>query len=152
MKVTDAFLGEHGVFYAQFDWIEEALAVQPDRASVTRLAGMLAAALATHAALENELLLDAAEGAAGASVGPFTVMREEHDRIESLVDRVARASDADAARDDLAEAIRLARDHFEKEERVAFPMAEEFLGEGRLRAAGREWGRRRGVALGHDFT
>lgn len=147
MKITDAFLGEHAVFYAQFDWIEEALSIRPDGDCVRHLAGMLASALATHAALENELLLDAAEAAAGPSVGPFRVMREEHDEIEALVERAVRGNDAAEARRDLSEAIGLARDHFEKEERVAFPMAEDVLGEERSRRAGQDWARRRGVDI-----
>lgn len=149
MKITDAFLGEHGVFY-QFDWIEEALSVRPGVPCVNHLAAMLASALATHAALENELLLDAAEAAAGPAVGPFVVMREEHDEIEALVERAIRSDDAAGARRDLAEAIRLARDHFEKEEKVAFPMAGDVLGEERLERAGETWGRRRKVDVGSD--
>lgn len=151
MKITDAFLGEHGVFYAQFDWIEEALAVRPDLDCIHHLAGMLASALASHAALENELLLDPAEAEAGPDVGPFRVMRREHDEIETLVEQAVRADDPAAARRDLAEAIRRARDHFEKEEKAAFPMAESVLGNERLREAGRAWGRRRAVDTGSDF-
>lgn len=151
MKITDAFLGEHGVFYAQFDWIEEVLSGGPGLDCTRHLAGMLASALATHAALENELLLDAAEAAAGSSVGPFVVMRQEHDEIEALVERAVRSDDGDRARRDLAEAIHRARDHFEKEEKVAFPMAEDVLGEAGLERAGETWGRRRRVDLGVDF-
>lgn len=145
MKVTDAFLGEHGAFYAQFDWLETALALDPPAGCVPRLAAMLAAALGPHARLENELLFGPLEAAMGG--GPPAVMRMEHERIEGLLAEAAGSGDDAAARGALLEAIRLAREHFLKEERIAFPLAESMFGEGRLRELAARWAEARRVAL-----
>lgn len=53
MRITDAFLGEHGVFYAQFDHLESLLTTGPSAECVREQAGLLASALAPHAQLEN---------------------------------------------------------------------------------------------------
>lgn len=148
MKVTDAFLGEHGVFYAQFDWIEDSLAGDLDVAAIRRMAGLLGAALEPHAALENELLFDPLLADLGPAAGPASVMRAEHDAIDRGLGEARTADDAERARDLLLDAIQQARDHFLKEERVAFPLAERALGEERLRALGREWAMARGVRFG----
>lgn len=56
MKVTDALLGEHAVFYAQFDYLEKTIPPAKDLALVKSQGAMLTAALASHAHLEDELL------------------------------------------------------------------------------------------------
>lgn len=143
MKVTDAFLGEHGAFYAQFDWLEEALTLETPAGTVPRFAEMLASALEPHARLENELLFGPLEAAMGG--GPASVMRMEHEQIEGLLGEAARAGDEAAARTALLEAIRLAREHFLKEERIAFPMAESTFGPARLEELAVRWAQARGV-------
>src|SRR5574341_1358167 len=55
MKITDALKGEHGVFYAQFRFIEESLDGE-NLATLKALGAMLAAALAPHAHIEDESL------------------------------------------------------------------------------------------------
>ena len=145
MKVTDAFLGEHGVFYAQFDHLEEVLAAEPSLECVQALAALLAAALVPHAELENDLLFAAMEMAAGGAPGPSAAMREEHEEIESRLEGARRESDVGRAKAALLEAIQLARIHFEKEERIAFPLAESVLGDRALRERAGEWAGRRGV-------
>lgn len=145
MKVTDAFLGEHGTFYAQFDWLEETLAAAAPAGCAPLLAAMLASALEPHARLENELLFEPMESAMEG--GPPAMMRMEHERIEVLLGEAARTGDDATAREALLEAIRLAREHFLKEERVAFPLAESMLGEARLRELSGRWAEARRVAL-----
>jgi hypothetical protein len=148
MRITDALLGEHGVFYAQFDRLEETLPSEDGLEAMRAQASMLAAALGPHARLENVLLFAAVEERLGVAAGPMAVMREEHDEIETALARAERATDADRARDDLLEVVRLARAHFEKEERVAFALAERALGEAELERLGEAWARERSVVLG----
>lgn len=145
MKVTDAFLGEHGVFYAQFDHLEEVLAAEPPLECVQALAALLAAALVPHAELENDLLFGAMKMAAGGGPGPSTAMLEEHAEIESRLEEARAKSDVGRAKAALLEAIQLARIHFEKEERIAFPLAESVLGDRALRERGSEWAGNRRV-------
>ena len=145
MRITDAFLGEHGVFYAQFDWAEALIEQSPALSEIKTASALIAAALIPHAQLENELLFAAMEHQRG-PVGPTLVMRIEHDEIEQLLDQVARASDPPRAAHLLGDAIHQARAHFAKEEQVAFPLADDLLGEARLRELGAIWADRRAVS------
>lgn len=146
MKITDALLGEHGVFYAVFDRLEEILPEEDRIEAVRRLGSTLAAGLASHARIENELLFEPLGRATGP--GPAHVMIEEHGRIEAaLAEGVEAIDDPDRAKARILEAIRLARDHFRKEERVAFPFAEETLGPERMIELGRRWAEERDVEL-----
>ena len=143
MKITDALLGEHGVFYAQFDRLEEVLAGEPDLEAVRGLAGLLASALAPHAALENELLFDPAAAREGGEGGPMEAMHQEHDEIEALLEGVLEAADAEEARRGLREVVDRARAHFRREEEMAFETAERLLGPEELERRGGEWAARR---------
>lgn len=146
MRITDAFLGEHGALYAWFDAVEDALRDGPEEDGIGPLARRMARVLGSHARLENELLLDEA-ARRGAEEGPLAVMRREHDEIEELLEAATAASDPAAAADLLREAVAVARDHFEKEERAAFPLAERALGPEALEALGARWAERRGVRM-----
>ncbi|MBI3536529.1 MAG: hemerythrin domain-containing protein, partial [Chloroflexi bacterium] len=60
MKITDALKGEHGVFYAQFQFINDSLS-SANLSIIQSLGAMLAAALVPHAQIENEILFPALE-------------------------------------------------------------------------------------------
>lgn len=145
MDITDALRGEHAVFYAQFDYMETALrsgAIAEPRA----LGAMLAAALASHAHLEESLLFAAIEPHVGPS-GLLAVMREEHDEIERLLEELPDVGDSESAKRQLAGIIALAREHFAKEEEVLFGMAAQVLTAESLTALGRQWADQRSVML-----
>jgi hemerythrin-like domain-containing protein len=114
---------------------------------VREQAGLLAAALAPHARLENDLLFAPVEEVAPERAAPITVMREEHDQIEGMLAEIGQGAEPRRAVELLGEAIALAREHFEKEESVAFPLAEETLGADRLRELGAAWAAERSVLL-----
>ena len=143
MRITDAFLGEHGVLYALFDHIEAELGAGSDP---TAHAGLLRTVLHAHARAEDELLFDEMAGRPHGAGGPAGAMMEEHRQVSALLDRSARAG-GDELRDLLREIMDLARTHFRREEEAAFPLAEELLDAGRLQALGAEWGARRAVQL-----
>jgi len=144
MKITDALLGEHGAFYAQFDRIEETLPHTTSAGEVREQAALLAAALISHAQLEDTLLFERMRSAGG-DEGLLSTMEAEHTEIAGLLTRAQGSQDVSAARDDLLEAVALARDHFAKEEQVAFPMAESIIGAAGLTALGARWSARREV-------
>jgi iron-sulfur cluster repair protein YtfE (RIC family) len=150
MRIIDALLGEHGVFYAQFDHIEAALAAGAPPEAVREMAAVLAAGLAPHAHIEDELLFGPAIEA-GAPEAPLLVMHQDHEGIEQALEEAQSTSDPGHARSQLLAAVRAARDHFVKEERIAFMLAERALGEERLRALGDRWAAARGVALEPAF-
>lgn len=166
MKITDALYGEHGVFYAQFNQLEETL----DAFALPLIqaqGALLAAGLAPHAHIENDILFPALEAQLGGAFGPIPVMRAEHDEIEhSLVRlqelreltqahddiegafaRLPDTRDAQTARELVRHAIQVAREHFAKEEQILFPMAVEMLDDKTLRDMGRQWAERRGVIV-----
>lgn len=146
MKITDALTGEHGVFYAQFDHLEQAVPAAEALAQVQDQAALLAAGLKPHAHLENELLFAALDPNMGPT-GPVAVMRMEHEEIESTLARVQEARDLAEARELVLHAVQVARQHFAKEEQVLFPMAERMLGVEVLAHLGAQWAERRGVLV-----
>lgn len=147
MKMTDALLGEHGVFYALFDYLEENLVTVQSAEEVRRLANMLAAALVPHAMMENEILFPVLEERIGPA-GPIAVMRAEHDAVEGALTSLDESDDPDELKGRILGAIKTAREHFKKEETVLFPMAAEQIDTGKLRQIGARWAARRKVALG----
>ncbi|MCE7937282.1 hypothetical protein DCC79_01390 [bacterium] len=144
MLVTAALLGEHGALYAQFDHLER-LAAEATIDDIRAYAGVLAAAVATHARLEDDLLFAALEPELGPA-GPLLQMRREHDEIEAGLECLVHTADP-AAGNALRDVIRLARAHFAKEEGVLFPMAAGLLAHTTLERLGAEWAVRRGVLL-----
>ncbi len=146
MRITDALLGEHGVFYAQFNACEE-LIETADADAVRRAAALIASALKPHAQLEDELLFDPLVERADRELDIFPLMEQEHAMIADLLDQIQRTRTVVEARELLLEAIDLARVHFMKEERIAFPRAEQELDETELLRLGRQWSERRGVTL-----
>jgi iron-sulfur cluster repair protein YtfE (RIC family) len=146
VRITDALLGEHGAFYAQFDRLEETLPHTTSAAEVREQAALLAAALVTHAKLEDALLFDRMRSA-GVDEGLLDTMEAEHTEIAGLLTRAQGSNDAVAARESLLDAVARAREHFSKEERLAFPLAERALGHRVLTELGVGWSGRRDVFL-----
>lgn len=144
MKITDAFLGEHAILYAQFNYLEQATPAAETLAAVQSLAAGLAATLASHAHLEDELLFTALDPYLG-PMGPLAVMRMEHDQIEGLLGQVPATQDLRLAQALLQQTLQLARSHFAKEEQVLYPIAEQALDQGRLAELAVQWAERRGV-------
>ncbi len=141
MKITDALLGEHAVIYPLLDEL-----ARGDFATAGEARGqarVLAAALESHAHLEDELLFEPLEQHLGTGAGPLSVMRLEHDEIEAVLARLRESEEPVEARTTATRLAALARDHFAKEEQVLFPLAEQTLGEVGLEQLGADWARRR---------
>ena len=139
--ITDALAGEHGVVYRLLEHLTSRPFASAEEARVQ--AAELAAGLASHAHLEDELLFVPLEGPLGPNGGPIAVMREEHAEVESTLERLAQVEDVEEAEALAGHLVSVAREHFEKEEQVLFPMAEQLLGEEELRGLGEEWLARR---------
>lgn len=139
--ITDALLGEHGVIYPLLSHLTATPFASVEEARLK--AAQVAAGLATHAAIEDELLFVAMEGVLGPNGGPLAVMRAEHDEVEASLERLTGIDDAGEATALAAHLHEVARGHFAKEEQVLFPMAVQMLGEETLRDLGAEWAARR---------
>lgn len=146
MKLTDALLGEHGVFYALFEHIEQELPRMKTLGEVQCAAGLLTAALVSHARIEDEQLFPALDPHLGPA-GPLAVMRHEHTEIDGSLAEALRCDAHEAAVERLRYAIGVARDHFAKEEQVLFNIARRVLAEEELARLGERWAGVRGVAL-----
>ena len=146
MKITDALLGEHAVFYAQFDYLEQTIPAANSLAQVKSLGAMLTVALASHAQMEEELLFTTLEPYIG-SQGPLTVMRMEHDKIEKSLERLPTIQEVDQVKELLLKVVTVAREHFPKEEQVLYPMANKTLSAETLIDLGAQWAARRAIFL-----
>lgn len=147
MKVTDALLGEHAIFYAQFDYLEKNIPGAQDLTLVKNQGAMLTAALATHAHMEDELLFVALEAHMNPASGPLAVMRMEHNEIEGSLIRLQEVRDLAEAKTLLLHALQTARAHFAKEEQVLFPMAGQMLEANKLIQLGKQWAELRKVMV-----
>lgn len=147
MRLTDALLGEHGVFYAEFDRLDSCIPYVATAAEVREEAALLAAGLVSHARLEDMLLFDELERRALLDPALIATMREEHTAIAGKLDRAQATGDRELAGELLLEAVATAREHFSKEERLAFPAADAALGAARLEELASWWAAERGVFL-----
>ena len=146
MKITDALLGEHAVFYAQFTYLEDTLPQTEDLAVIIKHGSMLAAALASHAQLEEELLFQKLEPKIGPG-GPLAVMRMEHHQIEEYLAQLPDQKTLEQTRAVMFETIHTAREHFAKEEQILYPLAVRILGTERLSELGEQWAGQRKVFI-----
>ena len=144
MKITDALRGEHGPLYALFLHCEES-ALKWELADLLLAGRCIEAALLSHARVEDELLFSAVERVMPPG-GPAAAMRAEHDEIDHELMALRAAETEAQARGTLAAVIEKARDHFEKEEMVLFPLADELVPAAELESLARVWADRRGVA------
>lgn len=146
MRLTDALLGEHGVLYALFAELEREVPRAATLAEVKARGSLLLAGIESHASIEDDMLFPALEPHIG-EMGPLGVMRWEHREIGRALEEIRDTQDLAHARDLLLRAIRIAVDHFAKEERVLFPLAEQVLGEQALLDLGQRWAERRSVTV-----
>jgi len=146
MILTEALLGEHAVFYAQFDHLVQTVPGVGDLTIIQAQTVLIASALATHAQLEEDLLFKALDPHLG-EMGPLAVMRMEHQEIESTLEQILNLEDLVEAKQKLLHVIHLAREHFAKEEQVLYPMASKVLGSEQLTTLGEQWAERRSVSV-----
>ncbi|MCG3154688.1 MAG: hypothetical protein DKINENOH_01282 [bacterium] len=147
MKIIEALLGEHGVLYALFDYLEKSIPPAKDLALVKSQGAMLAAALETHAHLEDELLFVAFEAHLDPRSGPLAVMRLEHEAIAQSLQLMQETQEIAEARNLLLHTIQTARAHFAKEEQIVFRMAQNMLEAETLALLGARWAARRRVLI-----
>jgi hemerythrin-like domain-containing protein len=147
VKLTDALLGEHGVFYVLFNHIEEIADIEGPLAQIRGATTVLEAMVDSHATLEDELLFSALVPHLGTDSGPLAVMRTEHEEMARLLEQIEDADDTDQIVLWIEEALSAARSHFQKEERVLFPMAQHLLGDEALTRLGRAWAEARRVTI-----
>lgn len=146
MKITDILRAEHTVFHQLFDHLEAVVPRIKTIAEVKSLALLADKVMAPHSRTEDELFIGPLEHCFE-QIGQSETFHEEHQEIEAGLSRARRVSDLKLAKQSLLSAITAARKHFDKEERIVFPLAERVLKANTLTELGEEWMKRRQAAL-----
>ena len=123
MKITEILVAEHVVFHNLFDYIEQTAPRLKSLAEVKLLSAALEVLLRAHARTEDDLLVEPLEYCL-AQIGQSETFHEEHDEIDARLVEVQKARGAKQARELLLKAVLRSREHFDKEERIVFPLAE----------------------------
>jgi hemerythrin-like domain-containing protein len=142
MKITDAFIAEHAVLYAQLDHLEHAVPGAKTVGEIKAMAALLEAGLRSHADLEDELLLDGLEPGLD-QMGKLEKIQHEHAAICQGLDLVRQSRTRKDAQRRLLNVVHLTRKEFDLEDRVIFRLAEELLREETLQKLGKSWARHR---------
>ena len=138
MKITEILMAEHAVFHNLFDHIEAAVPRLKTPGEVKLLATLVDKVLAPHSKTEDDLFIEPLEHCFE-QIGQSETFHAEHRQIEETLAKVQKARTVGDAKKILLRAIAAARDHFDKEERIVFPMAERVLKAKTLSDLGREW-------------
>src|SRR5690349_11794944 len=146
MKITEILMAEHAVFHNLFDHIEAVVPRVRTLAEVKLLAAVVEKLHAPHAKTEDDLFIEPLEHCFD-QIGQCEPFHEEHRRIEGALARVQSVKTLKDAKNILLKAIAASREHFDKEERIVFPLAEEVLKSETLAELGKEWLERRQAAL-----
>ena len=146
MKITDILRAEHSVFHNLFDHIEATAPRLKTLAEVKAVAVLIDKVMAPHSHTEDELFIDPLEHCFD-QIGQRETFHSEHEEIEATLVKVTRARTLKDAKRLLLAVIAASRKHFEKEERIVFPMAERVLKAKTLSELGAEWLRKRQAAL-----
>ena len=142
MKITEILMAEHAVFHNLFDHIEAAAPRLKTPAEVKLLATLVDKVMAPHSKTEDDLFIEPLEHCFD-QIGQNETFHAEHRQIEEMLAKVQKAKTAAAAKKILLGAIAASREHFDKEERIVFPMAERVLKVKTLSDLGTEWLRKR---------
>ncbi len=145
MKITEILVAEHAVFHNLFDHAEKTLPRLRTLAQVRALAALMETLLRGHSKTEDDLLLEPLEHCLE-QLGQSETFHQEHVEIDRSLLEVQRVRELKTARRLLLKAILYSRNHFDKEERIVFPLAERLLKAKTLSALGETWKERRPIS------
>ena len=138
MKITEALLAEHLVFHHLFDHLETTVPRMRTLAEVQAVAAVMECMLKTHSDTEDDLFLGPLEHCFE-QIGQRDAFLQEHKEMDGNLGLVRQATKVPEARRLLLAAIAHSRKHFDKEERIVFPMAERMLKSQTLESLGAVW-------------
>lgn len=146
MKITEILMAEHAVFHNLLDHIEVTAPKLKTLAEVKSLGTILSKLTAPHSRTEDDLFIAPLEHCFD-QIGQKETFHHEHDLIEQTMEKVQNAKDLKTAKRLLLGAVAATRNHFDKEERIVFPMAERILKARTLTELGKEWLKQRDQKL-----
>ena len=138
MKITEALQAEHLVFHNLFDHLEKAAPELKTLAELKAVTALLQAVLEAHSRTEDDLFIGPMESCFE-QIGHRETFHEEHEAIDETLVQIGKATQLKKARDLLQALIVSCRQHFDKEERIVFPMAEQLLKGKTLDELGQTW-------------
>ena len=142
MKITEALLAEHLVYHNIFDHIETTTPKLQTLREVKALAAVMEKMLKAHSDTEDELFLGPLEHCFE-QIGQRDAFLEEHQEIDGHLRQAQKATRRKRAQQLLLAAVAHSRQHFDREERIVFPMAEQVLKNQTLTELGRTWRQQR---------
>lgn len=145
MKITEALIAEHQVFHNLFDHIERTTSRLKTLAEVKAVAGVMETMLKAHSKTEDELLIAPLEHCIE-QIGQADTFHEEHEEIDRSLAQIQKAKTVADARKLLQSAVQASRGHFNKEERILFPLANKVMSNVTLQNLGGAWERQRELA------
>jgi hemerythrin-like domain-containing protein len=146
MKITDILRAEHSVFHNLFDHIETTTPRLKSLAEVKAVAVLIDKVMSPHSKTEDDLFIEPLEHCFD-QIGHKETFHHEHELIEATLVKVTKARTLKDSKRLLLSVIAASRKHFEKEERIVFPMAERILKVKTLTDLGSEWMKRREATL-----
>jgi hypothetical protein len=138
MKITEALFAEHLVFHNMFDHIEAFVPKLQTLGEIKTLAGLMERMLHAHSETEDELFIGPLEHCFE-QIGQRESFHQEHKEIDDNLRLIGGARQVKQAREMLLKAVAYSRRHFEREERIVFPMAEQVLKAKTLGELGKSW-------------
>jgi hemerythrin-like domain-containing protein len=138
MKITEALFAEHLVFHNLFDHLETVVPKLRTLGEIKALAALMEVMLKSHSDTEDDLFIGPLEHCFE-QIGQREQFHQEHAEIDENLRLVQKARQINAARKMLLAAVSYSRKHFDKEERVVFPLAEKVLNARTLTQLGQVW-------------
>ena len=126
MTITEALLAEHAVFHNLFDYAERTVPKLKAIGEVRSLARLMESLLAAHSRTEEELLVQPLEHCLE-QIGHREIFHQEHEEIDHNLKQAQMVKNLKQARLFLLAAVASSRNHFDKEERIVFPLAAKHL-------------------------
>ena len=138
MKITEALFAEHVVFHNLFDHIEAQVPRLKTLGEVKSLAAVVEAMLKNHSDTEDNLFFGPLEHCFE-QIGQRDALVAEHKEMDGNLQRVQKAARRVQAGKLLLAAVAHSRRHFDREERIVFPIAEQVLKSETLAELGKIW-------------
>ncbi len=142
MKITDALFAEHMVFHHIFDHIEDTVPKLKTVAEIKCLAALTEVLLHAHSDTEDHLFIGPLEHCFE-QIGQRETFHYEHEQIEHNLALIQTTRQLKQARRLFLGVVVACRKHFDKEERIVFPMAEQVLNGKTLLALASTWREKR---------
>lgn len=142
MKITEALQAEHLVFHNMFDHVEKAVPKLKTIAEIKAISALMESVMHAHSKTEDDLFIAPLEPSFE-QIGQRETFHHEHELIEKNLALVREVKQVKLARQLLLGTVVLCRSHFDKEERIVFPLAEKILKHKTLLELGATWMKQR---------